>query len=108
MGYKQTCNGYMYGHYIPKKLYTYVKEFKCNETTTIENGVSIRMCPILNSNDDSKHNFIPSCEGEYLCHKCNKKFCLYIVLLTLNLPHSFESNVGTSLYLQAVLCRRKW
>ena len=56
----------MYGHYVPKKLDTNVKEFKYNETTTLEDGVSIRMCLGLNNNEDSEHNFIlPSCEGKY-------------------------------------------
>ena len=77
--YEQTCDGYMYGYYVPTKLDTYVKEFKFNETTTIEDGVAFKKCPGLNNNNDSVHNFIPSSEGEFLCYKCNNICCPYCI-----------------------------
>ena len=75
--YELTCDGYMYKDDKPERLDAYLKEFKCYETTTITDGVSILTCPGLNNNNHSEHNFIPFCEGEYLCNKCNKIYCQY-------------------------------
>ena len=55
--YNLTCNWmYMCNDDIPKILDTYLKDFKCYETTSIVDCVSVNTCPGLNDNNDSEHN----------------------------------------------------
>ena len=71
---------------LPGRLNTYLKEFKYDDddSTTIADGVSILTCSGLNNNNEgSEHNFIPCCEGEFLCHKCMKICCPYCTYCTI-------------------------
>ena len=82
--YERMCDGYKYGD-IPSRLDTYVKEFQLYATTQVKDAAKITSCRGIfnennnnnNVNNNNKHNFLSFCEGEFVCGRCEIKYCKF-------------------------------